>query len=197
MPDGVASRERFRALVKSGIVPRMTLATRAAIVAAIFGMILVFSERSSELLQPPFKDAMGAPESLSLAWQPLITAALMIAVVTLVVGIVATLVQTRGAASVAVARRGSRERLKGFSPIIIVELFLVGSVSSVAVWYLAHEVFYALRIESTAAVSEYFSKLLLKICKLVVVVSAVLAILALFVYQMAFLFKHRERSKHN
>jgi hypothetical protein len=175
----------------------MALATRAAIVTAIFGIILFFSKRYSELLQPPFNDAVEAPKCLSLAWQPLIAAAVMMAVVTLVVGIVATLVQTRGATSVTLARRGLRERLKGFSPILIVELFLVGCVSSVAVWYLAHEVFYSLRIESTAAVSEYFSKLLLKICKLVVVVSAVLAILALFVYQIAFLVKHREKSKHN
>ncbi len=175
----------------------MIIVTRAAIVAAIFGVMLFCAERSSELVGLPLRQAVSVQGDLSHAWRPLLTSVVVLSVVALFAGSLATLVQTRGAASIALARTRAREQRTGMSPLVVAELLVVAIAACFVVRHLAPEMFLTLQLESAAAVEEYFHSLAVKICKQVVVVAVVLAILALFVYQFAFLVRCRERSKHN
>lgn len=187
------AREQDRVHNARGTRSGSLLATRAAIVAAVFGTLLVTADRISSLFTgyvPQQPDILSASRT---ALGPLVAGVVLLAVVTIVVGVVATLAQNR-----AVARgEGLRDSAQGFnvrgSVAVLVQVCLLAVISLYCAYWAAPHILYALRMETGDQIGAYFYELALKICKLVVVVAAVLAILAVFVYRAALLIHIRTR----
>lgn len=191
------SKERLQELGRSGLVAHSPLATRAAIVAGVFGAMLLGFGRILELLLRTHGEFESLGGVLGDVLEPFILVVSIIALVGLFVGLFGSLIQTRLVAGLFVLSRGGRGRDHFEVFVVLLQLCLVGVVSMACTHLLFREVLLVTRIDSVLQIGAYFGELAIKICKLVVVVAGVLAILAMFVCRMAFLFKHRQRARRD
>jgi len=74
-----------------------------------------------------------------------------------------------------------------------VQIILATVVGLFAAYLLLPQALHAIRLGEGVVIESHFGVLAAKVCKLVVVVAVVLAILVMFVSRAAFLFRHRKK----
>ena len=186
------SKAKLEGLRRQGIVPITILATRAWILAAVFGMILFLGDRVHEKL-------LSAPDALSAVWsepgrtlEPFLLAIAILSGVTLVVGVLTTTLQTRGASGVPMLRTTARPKEKG-DVTYPLKISLVATGALICAYWLLPQMLHMIRLAIASQIDAYFGAVVAKVCKLVVVVAVVLAILVMFVSRSAFAFRHRKK----
>jgi hypothetical protein len=193
------SREYLSVLKSEGVFSWSSLATRSAVVAATAAGIMVGLGRLSSIVQP-----VGEADPVALlkgmGWYVL-EVCVATALCALVAGVLISLIQTRGAFGVAALRRSKRGRF-GLNPAAYIgSCALVALISGVifyAVWpdlvrlVAVTEAPVAFGAEGAGIgatrvqLAQGAEGIFLRICKLLVVASVVLAILLVFVTRAIF-----------
>jgi hypothetical protein len=173
------------------------LATRASAAGLACALILLCRERISDALLKPRKVTDDVPQVGLDLLQQVVGLVALSAALTAVLVVAITMVQTRGAAGAAVLTHSDKASKRRLSPVLVPQVCIAGVISFLGLGDLSPDILYGLRIESGEQVGTHFYPLLGKICKLVVVVAVVLAILAMFVYRGAVLLRYRDKAKHN
>jgi hypothetical protein len=185
----------LRELGRSGLVAHSPLATRAAVVGCVFATILLGFDRVSGSLVRSQVELQPIGELVREVGEPFLLTVGILAAVGIFGGVMSGLFQTRLVAGLAVLYQQGRSRRDFRALGVLLELCVVGIIAMACAYSLFQETLLATRIESAPQIRDYFGVLYLKICKVVVVVAAVLAILAMFVCRMFFLFRYRQRAR--
>jgi hypothetical protein len=197
MSGGLPSKEKLRELGRSGLVAHSPLATRAAISGCVFATILVGFDRISGSLVRSHVELQPLGDLVQEVGEPFLLAVGILAAVGILGGVMTVLLQTRLVAGYPVLYQTGRNRRDFRVFVVLLELCVVGAAAMVCAYSLFQETLLATRIDSAPQIRHYFGALYLKICKVVVVVAAVLAILAMFVCRMVFLFRYRQKARHD
>lgn len=190
MFKGAPSKQQLALLQKRGVVHWSPIVTRAAIVATVFSIIYFSVNAGFGVLQPP--DVVDPVAWLRAQGEGGLRLLGGLAVGAVAVGFVVSVAQTKGAFGPAVlAQRRKLDRM-GQNPLgVVVGLFITAAVST-ALFCLGTPRLLGGLQEGTGGGAIYRALGLL--CKLVVVASVVLAILAWMITRILFLFAHRERT---
>jgi len=174
-------------------VPLSLLATRAWILAATSGVILFFGGRvHSELTaaMDGWSSLLSEPGRLL---TPFFLIVAILSGVALIVGVLTTMLQTRAATGLVMIHSTRRSTKKGVVFSLPVQIILATVVGLFAAYLLLPQALHAIRLGEGVVIESHFGVLAAKVCKLVVVVAVVLAILVMFVSRAAFLFRHRKK----
>jgi len=198
MLGSLPTREKLQALRHRGIVPLSPLATRAWVVAAVFAVAIFSADR---LLWLQRTAANGWQSSVAEPWiylrsylRPLALAVIGLSLAALVAGIAGSIAQTRGVVGTSLARESNtwRHRLRDLLVVIVVGA-LISLIAIANIGFSTRELLSLLRVTEVAEIEVDFGAIANRFCKLVVVVTAVLAILVMFVSRSLFLYRYREK----
>ena len=187
MSRSLPSRERLKELKSEGVFAWSGFATRSAIAATVVGAVFL-SRAWLGALTREFNgaDVVGTFEVLG---RSVLQVVLLTAVGTLVMGLLFSLAQTRGAFGVSVSRAVRKRRLVPNPAKLVLSVALVGVVAAGLVYVVAPSLLALVGVTNNAVVlNNQIEGVFGQICKVLVVASLVLAILLLFVARIAFLF---------
>jgi len=186
------SKEQLRQLKRSGRFAWSDLALRLVLVSVVVGVLLLCGSALAKTLTA-YGDGVfvggqfSAAHAINLGRLALAKVVILTTVGVLVVGVLAALLQTRGAFGLPVLRRSYKTRQRGKSFSFLVAFLFVGAVSVVAFKDLVPQLLGALKITNPAHYELFYASILSRIGKQVVVVALVLAILLVFVSRVVFL----------
>ncbi len=190
MFKGAPSKQQLALLQKRGVVFWSPIVTRAAIVATVFSILYLSVNAGVGVLQPP--GVVDPVVWLRAQSEDVLRLLGGLAVGALAVGFVVSVVQTKGAFGPAVLAQRKKLDRPGTNPVgVVVGLFMTAAVST-ALFYLGTPRLLGGLQDGAGGAAMYGALGLL--CKLVVVASVVLAILAWMITRILFLFAHRERT---
>jgi hypothetical protein len=193
--DLLAGQKQVQLLRQRGIVARSAFAVRASIVVALGGLFLGFAGVAHIRIQP-LTEPQNVGALAKEIGEPFLVAVVVLAISTVFFGVVSTVLQTRMAGGFRVLSQSRGDSSRNAAISVLLQLFLVGLIAVIGCQYVMEEALYTLRVEPGPQVAVHFEKIASKICKVVVVAAAVLAILAVFVYRVAFLIRHRKSARH-
>jgi flagellar biosynthesis protein FlhB len=190
------SKEHLRELKRSGHFAWSDLAIRLVLVAAVTGVLLVCGNGLAEMLiaygeQVGVGQEFSAGEVIKLGRGALAKVVVVTSVGVVVVGVLAALLQTRGAFGLSVFRRSHKTRRRGNLFSFLCAFILLATVSVVVFKGLVPQLLGAVKITDLAQYQLFYGSLLSRIGKQVVVVAVVLAILLVFVSRVRFLLAMR------
>jgi hypothetical protein len=191
--DGLEKREQLGEEISRAMSPRSRVATRIFVVAAISGVILVLGERTIDALLRP-SDSWDSLKSTPL--ESVKTALILLftlSATALIVGVVSSVAQI-GAVSAGTNYRMFRRSECKQSPLVVMLTVLIsGFVGLLALRYAFGELVAILSLEPGSVSPDLLKGILNSLGKLVVVASAVLAILVLFGSRLGLLINQQRR----
>jgi hypothetical protein len=197
MSTGLPSKDRLRELKAEGVFSWSSLATRSAVAAAALGALLLCVEWLGVLARDlSGDDAIGVFQGLG---RGVLHVVLVTAVVSICVGLMFSLTQTRGAFGGAALRTARRKGLFTNPLKPLFSLLLTAAFAGVLAYTVVPELMSLVRSAyEPASLPGRLGAVFGQICKLLVVASFVLAILLLFVTRVAFLVRlSRGRGRGN
>jgi hypothetical protein len=190
MPKGLPSAQQLAYLRKSGIVFWSPGVTRSIVVAVLFfGLYLAASQ-----IEPWFQVDVASEPSAALRnmWILFLQVVGGLAAGALLVGVGASLIQTRGAIGWRVLREAcKREHSRQRTVASLAGVLLAMGLAPYLLYLFVPGLLEGLRAaDRRAAIFGFLSSF----CKVVVVAAVVLAILVWIVTRLLFLFAHRDRT---
>lgn len=188
----VGRKEYLRELKLIGVFPWSNLATRSFVSVVVFACVLGSIERIKSAIRLDLtgflsENANSRSEALDVA-HALVTFLLLSSFLALVAGFIGTVIQTRGAFGRA-AQRTAKGRLTSSRAHVILLTMVSAVLAGLAAFYrFSPMVLDGIKIEGGAIIGPYIGYILRDVCKLVVVVSGVLAVLLVFVTRLVFVF---------
>jgi hypothetical protein len=188
MSAGAPNKDRLKELKVEGVFSWSSLATRSAVAAGALGALLLCLAWLGVLIGDlPGEDALGVFQGLG---RVVLQVGLVTAAVTVFVGLMFSLIQTRGAFGAA-ALRTTRKMGRFTNPLkTLLSILLIGVIAGMVAYISVPELMTLARAAyEPASLNAKLGAVLGRICKLLVVACVVLAILLLFVTRVAFLIR--------
>lgn len=189
MRVNLPTKKKLESLRRRGSGPLSLLATRAWILAATFGVILFFAERVHKELTASVGGWSSLLSEPGRVLKPFLILAATLSGVALLVGVLITMLQTRAASGFVMVDSTPRSTEKRVAFSLLIQIILATGVALFVASLLLPQALLAFRLGERGSIDVHFSALADKVCKLVVVVAVVLAILVMFVSRAVTLFR--------